>query len=99
MTELRSATTVVSKRALQRLAEAQRSLVSEMRTLSDQHSRFIGALMACDAITQQAALVEYRDQLYSVHSVLAKLRVMLERHCEDSEDAKIVGANGRPMGP
>lgn len=78
---------LVSKRALQRLAEAQRSLTSEMRLLSEMHTRFLGALMACDSTTQQNTLMEYREQLYSVHSVLAKLRIMLEKHCEDTEPA------------
>lgn len=87
MASLRDISTVISKRALQRLAEAQRTLTVEMRSLTEQHSRFIGALMACDAATQQASLVEYRDQLYSVHAALARLRIMLERHCDDLSDA------------
>lgn len=75
---------IVSKRALQRLAEMQHKLTAEVRSLSEQHSRFLGALMACDAATQQTMMLEYREQLYSVHAVLAKLRLLLDRHCEDS---------------
>ena len=81
-----AASSIVSKRALQRLAEMQHTLTTEMRILADQHSRFLGALMACDAATQQTMMLEYRDQLYSVHTVLAKLRLMLDRHCDESGD-------------
>lgn len=81
------ASVIVSKRALKRLAEMQHHLITEVRSLSEQHSRFLGALMACDTATQQAMMLEYRDQLYSVHAVLAKLRLLLDRHCEESDDA------------
>jgi hypothetical protein len=70
---------IISKRALQRLTEMQHSLSVEIRTLSERHSRFVGALMACDIATQQAMLLEYRDQLHSVHTIIAKLRMVLER--------------------
>lgn len=96
MAALRDVSTVISKRALQRLAEAQRTLTVEMRALTEQHSRFIGALMACDAVTQQSSLVEYRDRLYGVHAALAKLRIMLERHCEDLNDAGVNTDSDRP---
>lgn len=78
-------TSVLSKRALQRLAEMQHSLTSEMRGLSEQHSRFIGALMACDMTTQQAMMLEYRDRLHAVHTIIAKLRMLLERFGDESE--------------
>lgn len=77
---------IVSKRGLKRLAEMQHRLITEVRALSEQHSRFLGALIACDTATQQTMMLEYRDQLYSVHAVLAKLRLLLDRHCEDSGD-------------
>ena len=80
-------TPIVSKRALQRLAEMQHKLAVEVRTLGEQHSRFLGALMACDTATQQTMMLEYRHQLYSVHAVLAKLRLLLDRHCEDHGEA------------
>lgn len=96
MAGLRDVSTVISKRALQRLAEAQRTLTVEMRALTEQHSRFIGALMACDAATQQTSLLEYRDQLYGVHAALARLRIMLERHCEDLNDAAANANSDRP---
>jgi hypothetical protein len=76
---------LLSKRALQRLAEMQHALTFEMRGLSEQHSRFIGALMACDTATQQAMMLEYRDQLHAVHAIIAKLRMLLERFCDESE--------------
>ncbi|HVY23374.1 MAG TPA: hypothetical protein VG962_08500 [Steroidobacteraceae bacterium] len=80
----KAAAPIVSKRALQRLAELQHVLSAEMRILSERHSRFLGALMACDAATQQAMMLEYRDQLHSVHAVIAKLRMVLERFCDDN---------------
>lgn len=77
---------IVSKRGLKRLAEMQHQLITEVRSLSEQHSRLLGALMACDMVTQQGMMMEYRDQLYAVHAVLAKLRLLLDRYCEDSDE-------------
>lgn len=74
---------VVSKRALQRLVDLQHVLSAEMRTLTEQHSRFLGALMACDVATQQVMMMEYRDQLHNVHAAIAKLRMLLERFCDN----------------
>jgi len=82
-----SSGSIVSKRAAQRLVEMQHALTAEMRTLSERHSRFLGALMACDAATQQAMMLEYRDQLHSVHAIIAKLRLLLERFSEEREQA------------
>jgi len=77
--------TVISKRALQRLAEMQHTLASEVRVLAERHSRFLGALMACDIATQQSMMMEYRDQLHSVHAIIAKLRMILERFSDDRD--------------
>lgn len=73
---------VVSKRALNRLADLQHRLAQEMQVLSSQHSRLMGALMACDANTQRSMMLEYRDQLHSVHLVLSKLCVVIDRHAQ-----------------
>jgi len=77
--------TIISKRALQRLAEMQHALTAEMRLLSERHSRFLGAMMACDIATQQAMMMEYREQLHSVHAIIAKLRMILERFSDDHD--------------
>jgi len=76
---------VLSKRAVQRLAEMQHSLSAEMRSLSEQHSRFIGALMACDIATQQTMMMEYREQLHTIHTIIAKLRMLLERFSDERD--------------
>ncbi|HEX2584903.1 MAG TPA: hypothetical protein VHL14_07215 [Steroidobacteraceae bacterium] len=76
---------LLSKRALQRLAEMQHTLTAEMRALTEQHSRFIGALMACDLATQQAMMMEYREQLHTVHTIIAKLRMLLERFSDERD--------------
>ncbi|MGD9841859.1 MAG: hypothetical protein AB7F79_02870 [Steroidobacteraceae bacterium] len=70
----------VSKRALNRLADMHHKLFQEVKILSGQHSRLMGALMACDASTQRTMIIEYRDQLHAVHSVLSRLCVAIERH-------------------
>ncbi|MES1196578.1 MAG: hypothetical protein ABUL58_06505 [Steroidobacter sp.] len=80
-----SGAAIISKRALHRLAEMQHALAAEMRILSERHSRFLGALMACDIATQQAMMMEYRDQLHSVHAIIAKLRMVLERFSDDRD--------------
>jgi len=76
---------ILSKRALQRLAEMQHTLTAEMRALTDQHSRFLGALMACDIATQQAMMMEYREQLHTIHTIIARLRMLLERFSDEPE--------------
>jgi hypothetical protein len=58
-----------------------------MQVLSSQHSRLMGALMACDANTQRAMMLEYRDQLHSVHSVLSKLCVVIDRHGQEAGES------------
>ena len=75
---------IVSKRALNRLADLQHKLGQEMQVLSAQHSRLMGALMACDANTQRSMMTEYRDQLHAVHSVLSRLCVAIDRHGQES---------------
>ncbi len=74
---------VVSKRGLNRLADLQHKLSQEMQVLASQHSRLMGALMACDANTQRTMMLEYRDQLHSVHQVLSKLCVVIDRHGQE----------------
>jgi hypothetical protein len=54
-----------------------------MQTLSAQHSRLMGALMACDANTQRSVMTEYRNQLHEVHSVLSRLCVLIDRHGQE----------------
>ena len=85
MSESAEGVIVVSKRALNRLADLQHKLGQEMQTLSAQHSRLMGALMACDANTQRAVMLEYRDQLHAVHSILSRLCVVIDRHGQDAE--------------
>lgn len=79
-----AAATIISKRALSRLADLQHQLSQEMQALSAQHSRFLGALLACDVTTQRAMMMEYRDQLHALHSVLSKLCVIIDRHGQDA---------------
>ncbi len=75
---------IISKRALNRLADLQHQLAQETQALSSQYTRFMGALMACDASTQRAMMLEYRDQLHAVHSVLSRLCVVIDRNGNDS---------------
>ncbi len=76
---------IISKRALNRLADLQHKLSQEMQVLSAQHSRLMGALMACDATTQRITMLEYRDQLHAVHSVLSRLCMVIDRHAQESD--------------
>jgi hypothetical protein len=85
MSESAEGVIVVSKRALNRLADLQHKLTQEMQLLSSQHSRLMGALMACDPHTQRTMMLEYRDQLHAVHSVLTKLCVVIDRHGQYAE--------------
>lgn len=87
MAEPTEGTAIVSKRALNRLADLQYKLLQEMQTLSAQHSRLMGALMACDANTQRATMLEYRDQLHAVHSVLSRLCMVIDRHAQESDSS------------
>jgi hypothetical protein len=84
MSEPAEGAIIVSKRALNRLADLQYKLGQEMQVLSAQHSRLMGALMACDANTQRSMMTEYRDQLHAVHSVLSRLCVAIDRHGQES---------------
>ncbi|MGC3981042.1 MAG: hypothetical protein QM808_07285 [Steroidobacteraceae bacterium] len=85
MSESAAGNIVVSKRALNRLADLHHKLSQEMQVLMTQHSRLMGALMACDATTQRTMMLEYRDQLHAVHSVLTRLCVVIDRHGDDAE--------------
>jgi hypothetical protein len=91
MSESAESTLIVSKRALNRLADLQHKLTQEMHVLSAQHSRLMGALMACDANTQKSMMLEYRDQLHAVHSILSKLCVVIDRHGQDSDSRASIG--------
>ena len=79
MADSADGTAIVSKRTLNRLADLQHKLGQEMQALSAQHSRLMGALLACDANTQRSMMLEYRDQLHAVHSVISKLCVVIDR--------------------
>lgn len=85
MSESAEGVIIVSKRALNRLADLQHKLTQEMQALSAQHSRLMGALMACDANTQRSMMLEYRDQLHAVHSVISRLCVVIDRHGQESD--------------
>lgn len=86
MTEPSVVTQVVSKRAVTRLAELQHQLSQQMQMMSAHHSRFLGALMACDAVTQRTMMMEYRDQLHEVHSILSKICLILDRYGDPEQD-------------
>ena len=77
------AASLLSKRGMQRLAELQSSLGKELRSLSEHHSRLVGALLACERHVQYAMLVEYREQLHLIHTTIAKIRILLERANDD----------------
>lgn len=68
-----------SKRSQKKLSEYQAQLNSEVQSLSSQYVVLTGAFMACDEITQRNMIADYRNQLYSVHDVLGRLCVMLDK--------------------
>ena len=76
----------ISKRSINKLAELQHQLGHELSLLTAQHSRLMGALMACDAATQRGMMLEYRDQLHVVHSILSKLCMILDRYGDTSQE-------------
>lgn len=77
----------VSKRAIVRITDLHHKLTQETQSLSTQHSRFVGAMMACDSGTQRTMMLEYRDQLHAVHSVLSRLCVVIDRIGLDADSA------------
>jgi hypothetical protein len=70
---------LLSKRGMLRLAELQSLLGKEIRALSEQHTRLVGALLACERTVQYTMLGEYREQLHLIHTTVAKIRILLER--------------------
>jgi uncharacterized protein YbgA (DUF1722 family) len=76
----------ISKRSLDRIVDLHQQMSREMRALSAHHSRLLGALMACDAQTQRAMLIEYRDRLHVVHKAIAALSLIIDRLGQGSAD-------------
>ena len=73
-----STSTVGSKRAVERLVAMQQTIAAEIRSLCAVHSRFIAAVTANGASTQHAVMSNYRDQLDTILTLLAKSRLMLD---------------------
>ena len=83
---------LLSNRAQTRLAQLQRELSEELRTLATQQSLFYGAMQACDFATQRSVLGEYIDRLDTVIAAAGRLRIFISRHtaatlvdCESNE--------------
>jgi len=74
----------VSKRSLERIVDLHQRLTQETRALGAHHSRLLGALLACDAHTQRAMIIEYRDRLHSLHKLIAALSNLIDRYDPDN---------------
>lgn len=83
MDEHISTRSLMSKRSQKTMSELQLQLNKEMQSLSSQYTVLIGGLMACDEVTQKNMVIDYRDQLYSVHAVLGRLCVMMDKLSRD----------------
>lgn len=83
MDEQISTRSLMSRRSQKTMSELQLQLNKEMQSLSSQYTVLIGGLMACDEVTQKNMLIDYRDQLYSVHAVLGRLCVMMDKLSRD----------------
>lgn len=83
MDEQISTRSLMSKRSQKTMSELQLQLNKEMQSLSSQYTVLIGGLMACDEVTQKNMVIDYRDQLYSVHAVLGRLCVMMDKLSRD----------------
>lgn len=83
MDEQISTRSLMSKRSQKTMSELQHQLNKEMQSLSSQYTVLIGGLMACDEVTQKNMVIDYRDQLYSVHAVLGRLCVMMDKLSRD----------------
>jgi hypothetical protein len=70
---------LISKRSQKLMTELQFQLNKEIQSLTSQYTVLVGGLMACDEVTQKNMLIDYRDQLYSVHAVLGRLCVMMDK--------------------
>ena len=79
MTDETTNKSLISKRSQKLMTELQFQLNQEIQSLSSQHTVLIGGLMACDEVTQKNMLLDYRERLYSVHAVLGRLCVMLDK--------------------
>jgi len=85
MAEAAENPSIISKRAQKKLVDLHQKMTREFQHLAGQHSRLMGALMACDANTQRVMLIEYRDQLHAVHTVLSRLCVVIDRQGDDPD--------------
>lgn len=77
--EAASEPAIFSRRAQVMIAELHHSLGQEMKALATHHTRFQGALLACNVETQTAMLQTYRDQLHSVLSVVSRLCITVDK--------------------
>ncbi|MBB6091245.1 hypothetical protein HNQ60_000091 [Povalibacter uvarum] len=88
---------LLSGRSQLRLAELHRAVATSLQTLNQHHSLLVGALMSCDAATQQAMRDEHRRHVAVAIDALAKLGIFLD-HCriDLDEAADDPSANGAP---
>lgn len=60
--------------------ELHRSVTTALQMLNQHHSLLVGALMGCDAATQQSMLDEHRSRVSAALEALARLGNFLD-HC------------------
>jgi hypothetical protein len=71
----------LSQRAQDRLNRLHRALHNELRALNEHHTRLMGAMHACDAHTQYAEFLEFRQQVEAVAAASEKLQAFIDHYC------------------
>lgn len=70
--------------------ELHRAVGTGMQALSQHHSLLVGALLGCDAATQQSMLEEHRQRIAAALESLARLANFIEQ-CRIAPTAETAG--------
>lgn len=68
-----------SGRSQQRLMELHRAISSSVQALNQHHTVLVGAILGCDAGTQQRVLDEHRSLIQAAGETIARLGMFAEQ--------------------
>lgn len=84
---------LLSGRSQQRLIELHRAVAIAMQALSQHHSLLVGALLGCDAVTQQSMLEEHRARVAAAAEAVARLGTFIDQ-CRITPTVEAAGSSG-----